>query len=83
MTCLIFQCWVIFLLAGGIVNNTLRPPVPETCDPEWKSLMERCWASESSERPSFTEIASKLRAMAASLLPKEKPTSNKNEVKGL
>ncbi|KAK6942227.1 Serine-threonine/tyrosine-protein kinase, catalytic domain [Dillenia turbinata] len=51
-------------IIGGIVSNTLRPPIPESCDTEWKSLMERCWSSEPSERPSFTEIADQLRAMA-------------------
>ncbi|KAL3824565.1 hypothetical protein ACJIZ3_020594 [Penstemon smallii] len=54
-------------IIGGIVNNTLRPPVPETCDPVWRALMERCWASEPSERPKFTDIANELRAMAAKL----------------
>ncbi|KAK8550156.1 hypothetical protein V6N12_038884 [Hibiscus sabdariffa] len=44
-------------IIGGIVSNTLRPPVPECCDPEWRSLMERCWSAEPSERPNFTEIA--------------------------
>ncbi|OAY31767.1 uncharacterized protein LOC110599602 isoform X1 [Manihot esculenta] len=57
-------------IIGGIVSNTLRPPVPESCDPEWKSLMERCWASEPSDRPNFTEIANILRAMAAKVPPK-------------
>ncbi|XP_010244776.1 PREDICTED: uncharacterized protein LOC104588515 isoform X2 [Nelumbo nucifera] len=57
-------------IIGGIVSNTLRPPVPETCDPEWRSLMERCWSSDPSERPSFTEIANQLRSMAANLPPK-------------
>ncbi|XP_058067496.1 uncharacterized protein LOC131216907 isoform X2 [Magnolia sinica] len=59
-------------IIGGIVSNTLRPLVPESCDPEWRSLMERCWSSEPSERPSFTEIADTLRSMAASLPPKGK-----------
>ncbi|XP_074591445.1 RAF-like serine/threonine-protein kinase PRAF [Curcuma longa] len=54
-------------IIGGIVSDTLRPPVPESCDPEWRSLMEQCWATEPSQRPSFTEIASRLRAMAISL----------------
>ncbi|MQM15700.1 hypothetical protein Taro_048650 [Colocasia esculenta] len=54
-------------IIGGIVNNTLRPPIPESCDPEWRSLLESCWSAEPSERPSFTEIANKLRAMAASI----------------
>ncbi|KAL3623917.1 hypothetical protein CASFOL_032733 [Castilleja foliolosa] len=51
-------------ILGGIVHNTLRPTVPETCDPDWRALMERCWSSEPSERPSFTDIANELRAMA-------------------
>ena len=52
------------------MSNTLRPPVPETCDPEWRSLMERCWSSEPSDRPSFTEIANDLRAMVAKIPPR-------------
>ncbi|QHO01740.1 hypothetical protein HN873_044126 [Arachis hypogaea] len=57
-------------IIGGIVSNTLRPPVPETCDPEWRLLMERCWSSETSERPTFTEVANELRQMAAKVSPK-------------
>lgn len=55
------------VIIGGIVSNTLRPIVPESCDPEWRSLMERCWSANPSERPNFTEIADQLRSMAASL----------------
>lgn len=50
--------------AGGIVNNTLRPPIPNYCDSEWRTLMEQCWAPNPAARPSFTEIAGRLRAMA-------------------
>ncbi|CAK9135273.1 unnamed protein product [Ilex paraguariensis] len=57
-------------IIGGIVSNTLRPPVPESCDPEWRSLMEKCWSSEPSYRPSFTEIANQLRSMAVKGSPK-------------
>ncbi|XP_014510185.1 uncharacterized protein LOC106769191 [Vigna radiata var. radiata] len=57
-------------IIGGIVSNTLRPPIPEHCDPEWTLLMERCWSSEPSERPNFTEIASELRSIAAKISPK-------------
>ncbi|KAK6236088.1 PB1 domain - like 10 [Theobroma cacao] len=57
-------------IIGGIVSNTLRPPVPESCDQEWRSLMERCWSSEPSERPSFIEIANELRSMAAKVPPR-------------
>ncbi|TKY54601.1 Serine/threonine-protein kinase EDR1 [Spatholobus suberectus] len=54
-------------IIGGIVNNTLRPQIPTWCDPEWKSLMESCWASDPVERPSFSEISKTLRSMAASM----------------
>jgi len=54
------------VIIGGIVSNTLRPQVPDSCDPEWRSLMEQCWSTEPSERPSFTEIANRLRSMASS-----------------
>ncbi|XP_038998922.1 uncharacterized protein LOC120124290 isoform X1 [Hibiscus syriacus] len=57
-------------IIGGIVSNTLRPPVPESCDPEWRSLMERCWSAEPSERPNLTEIVNELRSMAARISPK-------------
>lgn len=54
-------------IIGGIVNNSLRPQIPSWCDPEWKSLMENCWASEPADRPSFTEISQRLRKMAAAM----------------
>ncbi|KAL4571284.1 hypothetical protein LXL04_018042 [Taraxacum kok-saghyz] len=54
-------------IIGGIVNGTLRPTIPTWCDPEWKSLMERCWSSDPQERPSFLEIAQKLRTMARAM----------------
>lgn len=54
-------------IIGGIVNNTLRPEVPTWCDPEWKSLMECCWASSPADRPSFSEISQRLRTMASAM----------------
>ncbi|KAL0328667.1 UNVERIFIED_CONTAM: putative serine/threonine-protein kinase SIS8 [Sesamum calycinum] len=53
-------------IIGGIVNNTLRPTIPNYCDAEWRRLMEQCWAPNPAIRPSFTEIASRLRVMSAS-----------------
>ncbi|KAF7834799.1 putative serine/threonine-protein kinase [Senna tora] len=50
---------------GGIVNNTLRPTIPSYCDSEWRTLMEQCWAPNPAVRPSFTEIARRLRVMSA------------------
>ncbi|KAK1387924.1 putative serine/threonine-protein kinase mkcB [Heracleum sosnowskyi] len=52
-------------IIGGIVNNTLRPAIPNSCDHEWKRLMEQCWAPNPVVRPTFTEITNRLRVMAA------------------
>ncbi|XP_060171932.1 uncharacterized protein LOC132603070 isoform X1 [Lycium barbarum] len=73
-------------IIGGIVSNTLRPPVPESCDLDWKSLMERCWSAEPSERPNFTEIANELRVMQSKIPPKGQnqqspPSANTNQAK--
>ncbi|KAG9150751.1 hypothetical protein Leryth_002910 [Lithospermum erythrorhizon] len=54
-------------IIGGIVNDSLRPEIPTWCDPEWKSLMESCWATDPGKRPSFCEISQKLRTMAAAM----------------
>ncbi|KGN64468.1 uncharacterized protein LOC101217445 isoform X1 [Cucumis sativus] len=51
-------------IIGGIVNNTLRPPVPSFCDPDWRLLMEQCWSPDPVARPSFTDIARRLRVMS-------------------
>jgi hypothetical protein len=53
---------------GGIVNNTLRPTIPGYCDIEWRTLMEQCWAPNPAVRPSFTEIARRLRVMSAAAI---------------
>ncbi|KAL1205615.1 putative serine/threonine-protein kinase SIS8 [Cardamine amara subsp. amara] len=52
-------------IIGGIVNNTLRPTIPGFCDDEWRTLMEECWAPNPMARPSFTEIAGRLRVMSS------------------
>lgn len=54
-------------IIAGIVNNTLRPSIPSWCDPGWRSLMERCWSGNPAERPAFAEVASELRAIAATM----------------
>ncbi|KAL3724627.1 hypothetical protein ACJRO7_029743 [Eucalyptus globulus] len=63
-------------IIGGIVSNTLRPPIPEGCDPEWRELMEECWSADPSRRPSFTQITMRLQTMLKTLQTKryaEKP----------
>ncbi|KAH0674168.1 hypothetical protein KY290_026311 [Solanum tuberosum] len=72
----VFFLWICYLIklvilihsssyAGGIVNNTLRPTIPNYCDSEWRCLMEQCWAPNPASRPSFTEIASRLRLLSS------------------
>jgi len=62
---------------GGILSNTLRPPVPATCPQEWRKLMEQCWSTEPERRPSFTEVASRLRAILEA--SQREPQSNVHE----
>ncbi|KAJ0240168.1 Serine-threonine/tyrosine-protein kinase [Hirschfeldia incana] len=63
-------------IIGGIVNNTLRPSVPEKCDHLWRELMEQCWSFDPAIRPSFTEIIDRLRLMSAALQPKRRTQTN-------
>ncbi|XWS67400.1 hypothetical protein CRYUN_Cryun04dG0003800 [Craigia yunnanensis] len=68
------------ILTGGIVSNTLRPHVPNYCDPEWKLLMEQCWAPDPVVRPSFTEIARRLRIMSSACQTKPHGHQPQNQV---
>ncbi|XP_047309270.1 uncharacterized protein LOC124912669 [Impatiens glandulifera] len=61
-------------IIGGIVSNSLRPPMTEECDREWKELIETCWSPNPAARPSFTEVANKLRLMSMALHPKKGKT---------
>ncbi|VFQ83383.1 unnamed protein product [Cuscuta campestris] len=60
-------------IIGGIVNNTLRPHIPSFCDPKWRMLMEQCWAPDPAARPSFTDIARRLRAMTVACPTRHPP----------
>ncbi|KAH9650125.1 protein kinase domain-containing protein [Citrus sinensis] len=59
-------------IIGGILSNTLRPQIPERCDPEWRKLMEECWSFNPAARPSFTEITNRLRVMSTALQTKRR-----------
>ena len=65
-------CCLFDINEGGIVNNTLRPQVPERCESEWRKLMEQCWSFDPGVRPSFTEIVDRLRSMTVALQPKRR-----------
>ncbi|XP_019167163.1 PREDICTED: serine/threonine-protein kinase STE20-like isoform X2 [Ipomoea nil] len=51
----------------GIIKGSLRPEIPNWCNPAWRALMERCWSSDPKARPAFSDIAKELRAMALSM----------------
>lgn len=57
-------------IIGGILKNTLRPPIPERCNTDWRKLMEQCWSPDPESRPSFTEVTSRLRSMSAAIQAK-------------
>ncbi|XP_042029255.1 uncharacterized protein LOC121776176 isoform X1 [Salvia splendens] len=67
-------------IIGGIVNNTLRPPVPNFCDAEWRLLMEQCWAPDPLLRPTFTDIARRLRVMLAACTTKAQAIAAQNQL---
>lgn len=60
------------------MNNTLRPLVPSFCDPEWRMLMEHCWAPDPLGRPTFTEIARRLRIMLSACATKTQGLTAQN-----
>ncbi|ESW16164.1 hypothetical protein PHAVU_007G134500 [Phaseolus vulgaris] len=64
-------------IIGGIVNNTLRPPIPKRCDSEWKKLMEECWNPDPAARPTFTDIKIRLHNISAALPKKRHTTANR------
>ncbi|XP_021275692.1 uncharacterized protein LOC110410367 [Herrania umbratica] len=54
-------------IIAGIIKGTLRPKIPNWCDPAWRSLMERCWSIDHDSRPAFSEIAKELHNMSAAM----------------
>uniref|UniRef100_M4BH68 non-specific serine/threonine protein kinase n=1 Tax=Hyaloperonospora arabidopsidis (strain Emoy2) TaxID=559515 RepID=M4BH68_HYAAE len=54
--------------ALGVLNNNLRPKVPENCSPLFKQLMTLCWASAPERRPSFETVLEILNSSAEGML---------------
>ncbi|XP_065158014.1 mitogen-activated protein kinase kinase kinase 11 isoform X4 [Atheta coriaria] len=53
-------------VAYGVAANKLTLPIPKTCPEQWRSLMQKCWESDSHRRPSFKEILISLSNIANS-----------------
>ncbi|ETL85158.1 TKL protein kinase [Phytophthora nicotianae] len=64
--------------ALGVLNNNLRPTVPENCPPLFKKLMTQCWVSSPEQRPSFEAVLEILNSSTDGSLPlqRERRTSD-------
>ncbi|OQR87875.1 protein kinase [Achlya hypogyna] len=51
-----------FALRSGIIDGTLRPTIPDTCEPWVRQLITECMASDPAERPSAARIVAVLAA---------------------
>ena len=47
----------------AIINDHLRPILPTTTDPELQRIIQQCWSSDPSVRPSFKMIVSALEGL--------------------
>jgi serine/threonine protein kinase len=57
-----------------IINEGLRPTIPESCPTEYANLIKRCWHPNPKQRPSFEEIADELNVLLG--LPSEMEATN-------
>ena len=46
-----------------VVQNNLRPEIPENCPSQISRLIKKCWDRNPLLRPSFKEILDELKAM--------------------
>ncbi|GIL61123.1 hypothetical protein Vafri_15520 [Volvox africanus] len=51
-------------LAAAVCAEGLRPLLPRTCPPSFAALMQWCWRSEPSQRPTFPQVLGALKDLA-------------------
>ncbi|PRP85200.1 LRR receptor-like serine/threonine-protein kinase GSO1-like [Planoprotostelium fungivorum] len=67
-------------VAINVMNNNLRPEIPDATDPLLKRLMQACWNENPAERPNFAQICKHLglevpdEKGADEVMPEEKAT---------
>jgi len=54
-------------VARGVAKNGLRPEMPSRVTPEFRQLVEECWAENPVERPSFADICVRLEIIRADI----------------
>jgi hypothetical protein len=60
-------CLMNFLVQAGIAvaSENLRPKIPENCDKDWASLIQKCWHQNPKERPDFFQIMGILKGITS------------------
>lgn len=48
--------------AFAVAREARRPPIPSSCPPPVRQMLEACWAQEAKKRPSFAELCAALDA---------------------
>lgn len=66
------------------IDDGERPEIPEDCDPNYKSIMEKCWVDNPLERPTFTQLKEELKILLGNLKqtiklssPRKSPTKKR------
>ncbi|TDH70666.1 uncharacterized protein CCR75_006421 [Bremia lactucae] len=57
--------------ALGVLNNNLRPKIPEHCPPLFRKLITMCWGSLPEQRPSFEVVLNILSSSTDGTLPQQ------------
>lgn len=57
------------------VDDGERPEIPEDCDPTYRSIMEKCWVDNPTDRPTFTQLKEELKALLDNFKQKIKVSS--------
>ncbi len=60
-----------------LVQDGKRPAIPSDCPRIYESLVQHCWSSDSSQRPTFSQILVVLSKLSSSLGLEEDPSSLK------
>jgi len=53
----------VFQIIFAVGSEGLRPTIPENCPPEYSLLMEECWQTDPTTRPTFEQILHRLLGM--------------------
>jgi hypothetical protein len=52
-----------FQVVLAVVEQKLRPRIPNNANPQWRDLIVACWSEDPAARPSFDEIMKTLENM--------------------